>query len=230
MSAQIVADRLAEVRRRIAAAETRSGRGLGSVTLVAVTKTVELPEIRGALLAGQRDLGENRAQELLAKAAVLEDVDDAEAPVWHFVGRLQSNKVRMLAPWVSCWHSIDRPELADVLARHAPAASVYIEVNLAGEPQKAGCAPGETGALVDRLASAGASVEGHKTVPTGGAEPRPGVARLRPEAMGLGLQRGDPRRRAAHGGGGGGGAGRGRRRARGRGRARRGPHDGPSGR
>lgn len=186
MSVNAVAGRLAEVRERIDAATARAGRPPGAVELVAVTKTVAVPLILEALEAGQRALGENRAQELVAKAAELAG-EPGGGPVWHFVGRLQSNKVKLLAPHVSRWHSVDRAGLVEVLARHAPGASVYVEVNVAHEPQKGGCAPGEAPALIDALRSAGMHVEGLMTVPPAGDDPRPHFAALRDLGGRLGL-------------------------------------------
>jgi len=182
-----VARRLAEVKERIGSAAERVGRDPAAVTLVAVTKTVDLPAIREALEAGQSALGENRAQEMLAKAAALHDLDPRVRPAWHFVGRVQRNKVKSLAPVVDAWHSIDRFELVEVLARYAPAAVVYVEVNLAAEPQKGGCAPGGAGPLVDECLAAGLCVEGLMTVPPAGAEARPYFARLRELGAELGL-------------------------------------------
>ena len=94
-----------------------------------------------ALAHGAADLGENRAQELTAKAAALRDV--VPAPRWHFIGQLQRNKVRMLAGTVTLWHSIDRVELAVPLSKFAPGARVLVEVNLSDEVQKGGCRPEE---------------------------------------------------------------------------------------
>ena len=145
-----------------------------------VTKTVPEARVRDALAAGARDLGENRAQELVAKAEAIGDAPaEGEAPRWHFIGKLQRNKVRMLAPHVELWHSIDRPELADPLARYAPAARVLVEVNLSEEPQKGGCAAAEAPALVDRLRDAGLVVEGLMTVPAAAGDPRAAFAALR---------------------------------------------------
>jgi hypothetical protein len=107
--------------------------------------------IAEALDAGLTDVGENRAQELLAKAPIL-----AERPVpprWHFVGRLQRNKVAALTSWVGCWHSVDRPALGEAIARRAPGARVLVEVNLGEEPTKGGCAPGEVDGLVEALSA-----------------------------------------------------------------------------
>ena len=87
--------------------------------------------------------------------------------------------MRPLAPWVVCWQSVDRPELGPVLARHAPGATVLIEVNLAGEPQKSGCEPGAAAALRDELAGLGLTVAGLMAVPPAAEDPRPWFAALR---------------------------------------------------
>jgi len=139
-----------------------------------VTKTVDAARVREAIAAGAADLGENRAQELVAKASEIPE------PVrWHFIGRLQRNKVRPLAGVVHRWHSVDRPELVDPLARHAAGAQVLVEVNVSDEPQKGGCPPGEAGALVDGLRAAGLVVDGLMTVPAAEGDPRPAFAALR---------------------------------------------------
>lgn len=172
-----VADAVADVRARIAAAARRAGRDPDSVTLVAATKTVPSDRIAAALAAGVTDLGENRAQELFAKAPALADLDPP--PRWHFLGPLQRNKVRRLAPLVACWQTIDRLALGDAVATHAPGARVFVEVNLAREPQKAGCPPDETAALVDALRDRALLVAGLMAVPPHGDDPRPWFARLR---------------------------------------------------
>jgi pyridoxal phosphate enzyme (YggS family) len=173
------------VRARIAAAAARAGRDPGGVLLVAATKTVPAARLHAALAAGLLDLGENRAQELLAKAPEL--AADPVPPRWHFLGALQRNKVRALAPWVECWQSVDRPELGAAIARHAPGATVLVEVNLAGEPQKSGCAPAEVARLRDELAGAGLVVTGLMAVPPAADDPRPWFARLRGLGEQLGL-------------------------------------------
>jgi PLP dependent protein len=154
------------------------------VTLVVVTKTVPDERVREVLAAGATDLGENRAQDLVARASAL---PPEPRPRWHFIGQLQRNKVRMLAGIVDLWHSVDRPELAEPLARHAPAARVLVEVNLSDEPQKGGCRPEAAPALVDRLREAGLVVEGLMTVPAAAGDPRPTFAGLRGLAGELGL-------------------------------------------
>ena len=169
------AARLAEVRERIAAAARRSGRAGDEVAVVAVTKGVDPERMAEALAAGVTRLGESRAQELLGKAPTLA----GHSPEWHFVGRLQRNKVGALSPFVSLWHSVDRPELAPVLARRSPGARVMVEVNVAGDPGKGGCAPESAAGLVEELVSAGLRVEGLMTIPALGADPRPAFAALR---------------------------------------------------
>jgi PLP dependent protein len=177
-----VADRLAAVRARLAAAAGRAGRPASAVKLVVVTKGVAPPVMQAALDAGATDLGENRAQELLVKAADLKS-----RPVWHFIGRLQRNKVASLAPVVDLWQSVDRLELGRAIAGRAPGAAVLAEVNVADDPAKAGVAPDDAPALVDGLRSVGLSVDGLMTVPAAGRDPRPAFARLAALADRLGL-------------------------------------------
>lgn len=170
-----VAARVDAVRARVAAAAARAGRDPATVTLVAATKLVPPARIAAALRAGVVDVGENRAQELLAKAPAL----TALRPRWHFLGPLQRNKVKALASWVTCWQSVDRRALGETLARYVGGARVLVEVNLAAEPQKTGCAPDETDALVDALRGLGLDVAGLMAVPPHGEDPRPWFARLR---------------------------------------------------
>jgi pyridoxal phosphate enzyme (YggS family) len=180
-----VATRVAEVRARIAGAAARAGRDPGEVTLVAATKTVEPARVQEVVDAGVPDLGENRAQELLTKTAVI-----GPPPVgvrWHFLGRLQRNKVRALAPWIACWQSVDRPELGAEIARRAPGARVLVEVNLGAEPQKGGCLPARVPGLVDDLRAAGLDVAGLMAVPPHADDPRRWFAALRDQAAALAL-------------------------------------------
>jgi pyridoxal phosphate enzyme (YggS family) len=175
-----VAERVAEVRERIAAAAARAGRGPADVTLVAATKTVDAARVQEVVEAGVVDVGENRAQELLRKT-------DVAGARWHFLGRLQRNKVRQLAPWIACWQSVDRAELGAEIARRAPGARVLVEVNVGEEQQKGGCAPAEVAALVDRLRAEGLDVAGLMAVPPHDDDPGRWFARLREQAVGLGL-------------------------------------------
>jgi pyridoxal phosphate enzyme (YggS family) len=168
---------LAAVRERIATAARRAGRDADDVTLVVVTKEVDLDRVRAALAAGAEDLGENRAQDLAAKAVALER--SGFAPRWHFIGRLQRNKVASVAPHVTLWQSIDRIELGRSVAAHAPGARVLVQVNLGREPQKGGCAPEAMPHLVESLRGLGLAVEGLMTVPPVKGDPRPWFAELR---------------------------------------------------
>jgi PLP dependent protein len=146
----VIAARLAEVRARIAAAATAAGRGPDEVGLVAVSKTVPAERIREALAAGQRDFGENYAQELRDKVPEV----GAEAR-WHFIGRFQRNKARYLvgAHRVHALESVDQAEA--LAARAERPVPVLVAVNEAGELSKGGIRPDAVGPLLDRLAGLG---------------------------------------------------------------------------
>jgi len=171
-----VADSWATVQAQIAGAARRAGREPADVQVVAATKTVPVERIAELLAAGCTVLGENRAQELLAKAVVL--AEGPNPPEWHFIGPLQRNKVKPLAEWVSVWQTVDRPAVAAAIATHAPGSTVLIEVNLAGEPQKAGCPTAEVDRLVDYTRGAGLEVVGLMAVPPLASPPRRWFAAL----------------------------------------------------
>jgi PLP dependent protein len=181
-----VAAAVTEVRARIAAAARRGGREPDAVRLVAATKTVPAERVAEAVALGVTDVGENRAQELLAKADTLAATAQADV-CWHFLGRLQRNKVRSLAGRVTWWQSVDREALGVAIARHAPGARVLVEVNLADEPQKGGCAPTDAGRLADALRETGLRVEGLMTIPPEGDDPRRWFAALRALGGDLGV-------------------------------------------
>jgi PLP dependent protein len=181
-----IADALAAVRERIAAAARRSGRDPASVRLVGASKTVPAERLVEALDAGLTDLGENRAQELLAKAPAL--VDRTPAPTWHFVGRLQRNKVNGLVPWVTWWQSVDRLALGQAIARRSPGARILVEVNLGAEPAKGGCAVAGTAPLVGALRDLGLDVAGLMTVAPQHGDRRGWLAALRELATSLQLR------------------------------------------
>lgn len=184
-AAEITAN-VSAVRARITDAARRVGRDPATVTLVAAAKTVSVELVATAIAAGVTDIGENRAQELLAKAPAL--AAGPAPPRWHFIGTLQRNKVRSLSPWVALWQSVDRQPLGAEIARHAPGAHVLVEVNLDGEPTKAGCAPGEVARLIDTLDGLGLVVEGLMAVPPAAAEPRPWFATLAELATRVGVR------------------------------------------
>lgn len=174
-----IAGRLREVRERIGAAAGRAGRDPADVRIVAVTKTFGPETVAAAVRAGLDVIGENRAQELVEKVGAL---DESRGPVpaeWHFVGQIQRNKVKKLAPLVHRWHSVDRLRVGETITRHAPGARVFVQVNVGREEQKAGCAPADTDALVEDLRELGLEVEGLMTVPPLDEDPRPHFARLR---------------------------------------------------
>ena len=167
----LVGERLVELRRRIAAA------GGDGVTVVAVTKGFGPEVVEAAVAVGLDDIGENYAQELLAKLAGFGE----DRPRVHFIGRLQSNKIRSMAGVVDLWQSIDRASLVEPLAKVWPPAKVLVQVNVSDEPGKGGCAPGEVTALVARLREREVVVEGLMAVGrTGPPESaRPGFRLLR---------------------------------------------------
>lgn len=142
--------RLAMVREVIAARQARTGLR-HPVRVIAVTKTHGPEAVLAALAAGVADIGENRVQEALAK----QDALGKTAATWHLIGGLQRNKARHAVGRFALIHSVDRPELADELARRVPIGErqpVLVEVNCSGEPQKGGVAPEALPALLDRLA------------------------------------------------------------------------------
>ena len=157
------------------------------VRVVCVTKA-HPPEVAAAArAAGFVDLGENYAQELRDKAAAL----GPDAGIrWHFIGRLQSNKVRMIARTVALWETVDRRTLIDELARRAPGAAVLVQLDLAGLPGRGGCDPEEVPALVAAARAVGLQVEGLMGVGPPGppVEARAGFRRLRELADDLGLR------------------------------------------
>ncbi len=156
----MVAAALTSVLERIATSARRSGRDPDGVTLVAVTKARTIEEILEAYRAGQRDFGENRAQELVAKAPHLPD--DIR---WHFIGHLQRNKVPAVRPRVALLHSLDSIRLARSWGAAAPAPPVLIEVNIGEEPQKHGAAPEATAELLAAAVAAGLDVAGLMAIP-----------------------------------------------------------------
>ena len=162
MNSSAVAQRLAVVRERIALA------GGTDVTVLPVTKTFSIEACFAVYEAGCMNVGENYAQEVVSK---LGDVDRPFGV--HFIGQLQTNKVRQLAPIISMYESVDRPSLVSELAKRVPGASVLIQVAALAEPGKGGCLLAEVPALVAVAQEAGLDVRGLMTVgPTGGGPER----------------------------------------------------------
>jgi pyridoxal phosphate enzyme (YggS family) len=150
--AEQIATNLAAVRDRIAAAARAVGRAPESVQLLAVSKKMPPDDVRAAIGAGQRVFGENYAQELRDKSAALGA--DPVPPEWHFIGPLQSNKVKYVAGKVALLHSIDSPALLDAVEARGVSQACLVQVNVAGEASKKGVPPGDLPALLDRFAAA----------------------------------------------------------------------------
>lgn len=174
--------RIESVLRRIEKAAIAAGRSPSDVTLVAVGKTFPANTIAAAHELGLTDFGENRAQELRQKRGQLPDTIR-----WHFVGHLQTNKVRDVVGNVRLIHSIDSIDLAEAVARRARALSieqdVLVQVNIAGEPTKHGVPPQELAGFVHACrASDGLRVVGLMTIPPLADQPeasRPHFRRMR---------------------------------------------------
>lgn len=176
-----IAERLARVRARI-----DSVAGGRPVEIVAVTKGFGADAIEAALATGLTTIGENYAQELLSKAPTLRDRPGVQC---HFIGAVQRNKVRAIAPLVDCWEAVDRVAVAETIARHAPGAAVLIQVNLTGEPARAGCSWDDVAEVVDGARGLGLDVRGLMGVgPAGPPDAaRPAFARLAERSRELGL-------------------------------------------
>lgn len=179
-----VADRLGELRDRL------SRVGGDHVEVVAVTKGFGPDAATAAMGAGLVDLGENYAQDLLAKAAELGAEPGAiPKPRWHFIGRLQRNKIRKISGSVHLWQSVDRFESAAEIARRAPGAKVLVQVDIAGIGGRGGCVPEDTARLVGSCREAGLEVAGLMAVGAPGSpeDARPGFRLLASQADDLGL-------------------------------------------
>jgi PLP dependent protein len=158
-TAPSIAWRLADVRRRLQA----TGRDPDSLRIVAVTKGWGADTVEAARSVGLPDVGENYAQDLFAKAgAGLREVR------WHFLGPVQRNKVKRLAPLVSSWHGLDRPVAVDAVAAASPGVEVFVQVNLTGAPDRPGCPPEEVPALVEHCRSRPLALSGLMTVAPAG--------------------------------------------------------------
>ncbi|MDP9463162.1 MAG: YggS family pyridoxal phosphate-dependent enzyme, partial [Actinomycetota bacterium] len=141
--------------------------GGADVEVLAVTKGHPVAVVQVAAEVGLRAVGENYAQELVAKFGGR----SFDLSV-HFIGQLQTNKVRQIVDLVDVYETLDRPALAIELAKRAPGAHVLVQINTTGETTKGGCVPGEAESLVTQAASMGLAVDGLMTVgPTvGGPE------------------------------------------------------------
>lgn len=164
-----------DVRRRSRVAAKQAGRELSSITLVAVSKGQGIDAIGALYDHGHRDFGENRAQEMSEKSAALpSDIR------WHFVGSLQSNKVRMVRQSTFLLHSLDRKSLATAWVKgigKPPPAMVQVNVGL--EDQKGGVAPADLLHLVEAAAGFGIEIQGLMAIPPVGKAPEDSRAYFR---------------------------------------------------
>ena len=162
LTAALVGERLAEIRERISTA----GGDSRSLAIVAVTKDFGLDAVQAALDNGLHEFGENRADQLIAKAAAVQT-----GVVWHYLARVQRNQVRKIAAHVDLWQAVDRVAAGEEIAKRAPDADILVQVNVSGEPQKHGARPEDVPGLVVHLSTLGLDVRGLMAVgPTGPPE------------------------------------------------------------
>jgi pyridoxal phosphate enzyme (YggS family) len=173
-------ERRTEILERIARAATLAKRDPAEVQLIAVSKGRSTDEIEALIAAGQRDFGENRVQEAIAKwPSLIARYPDVRL---HAIGRLQSNKAAEAAALFDAIHSLDRRSLLDALVKgefeETKAAAVYVQVNIGEEEQKGGCPIGEVRELIDAVRSSRLKLEGLMAIPPLSAEPAPYFALL----------------------------------------------------
>jgi len=149
--AEVVRERFAEVSGRVAAAAAVAGRDPADVRVLVATKYVAAEHLGALRDAGIGLIGENRAQDLVAKHARYGDAFD-----YHFIGHLQSRKTRLVVPLVSLIHSVSSMSVVEEIeARAAHATDVLLEVNIAGEDSKSGIAPAAADAFLEEAAACG---------------------------------------------------------------------------
>jgi pyridoxal phosphate enzyme (YggS family) len=174
LEAARVRENAARVRAEIDAAARRAGRDPGDVDLLVAVKYVDIEDLGALAEAGLTLLGENRAQLLAAKAAAWPDFR------WHFIGQLQSRKVKQILPLVELIHSVASDSALAQLERHGtPETEILVEVDVAGDEDKAGIAPSDLGAFIARCP---VRVAGLMTMPPFAEDPeasRPHFAALR---------------------------------------------------
>ncbi|HEU4968329.1 YggS family pyridoxal phosphate-dependent enzyme [Sphingomonas sp.] len=174
------AERLQEIRNGIASAAKVARRDPGDVTLIAVSKTRSAEAIEPLIAAGQRDFGENRVQEALAKWPDL--LARHPGVRVHCIGQLQSNKAAEAVRLFDTIHSLDRPSLLQALVKEAEKANrfpaVYVQVNIGDEAQKGGCPIGEVGELVMAVRNSPLPLAGLMCIPPLDVEPSPFFALL----------------------------------------------------
>jgi hypothetical protein len=174
------AARLQNIRNELSAAAKIAGRNAGEVSLVTVSKTRSADEIEPLIAAGQREFGESRVQEALAKwPQLLARHTDLRL---HCIGRLQSNKAAEAVTLFDVIHSVDRSSLLEALVREATRAArfpqIYVQVNIGEEEQKGGCALSEVANLVAAVRASPLPLAGLMAIPPLNVEPAPYFALL----------------------------------------------------
>jgi pyridoxal phosphate enzyme (YggS family) len=178
-----IPENLTSVRTAITEAAQAAGRDPHAITLIAVSKTKPAADVLAALAAGQLHFGENYVQEAVAKIAEVGAGVDGQHPVWHYIGAIQSNKTKDIAHAFDWVHTVSREKIARRLNEQRPAGpklSGCLQVNVDGDPNKAGVAPADAAELLagcrelERL-----DVRGLMTILDPETEPRDGYNRLR---------------------------------------------------
>lgn len=159
-----VAERVQDIQLRIAKAAEKSGRKPEDITLVGVSKTIDVPKIREAVAAGITQLGENKPQELRDKYPQIEHVS------WHQIGHLQTNKVKYIIDKAVLIHSVDSIKLLDEINRQAERVSkvqnVLIQLNISGEESKSGIPVQELDSMLEHAEGlSNVAVKGLMTIP-----------------------------------------------------------------
>lgn len=165
LNAFMLAENVKNIRERIALACARANRRPEDVTLIAVSKTFSTLQVSEAVASGVHDIGESYVQEVRRKHEALRD----ENIRWHFIGHLQSNKVKYIAPWIDCIHAVDSEALGREISKQAEKSGrridVLVEVNITGEATKYGVPPDKSRMLTETLVSLpGLNVAGLMTI------------------------------------------------------------------
>ena len=183
MSIPTIGDNWRAIRARVDAACVAAGRAPAEVTIIAVSKLQPASAVREAAAAGATDFGENYAQELATKRLECGDVR------WHFIGRLQRNKAKLVAGHVALVHAVDAVELAVELGKRSPTVQpILLAVNAANEVTKGGVTLHDVPVIADALrAVANVRLDGLMTMPPPDVDPRPHFEAVRALRDRLGL-------------------------------------------
>jgi len=189
-----IAERIRTVQQEVSAACIDAGRDPSEVRVLGACKTKPVELIREALCAGQTLLAENRAQEMRDKGPLL--ASHSPPPEWHFIGRLQKNKVKYVVPWAQIIHTVDSIDLAQAIANRAPNnIGVLIQVNTGEDTNKGGVVPGSALELAKAIEGIDLlTVRGFMTLPPMTEDPEDcapyfaEVAHLAKEGQAAGLQ------------------------------------------